>query len=47
MMLAIGMMAVQSGCGPKAPKTVGFLSDYSRLKADSSSSLRYVNAFRC
>ncbi|MHC4060577.1 MAG: DUF3313 domain-containing protein [Planctomycetota bacterium] len=43
MMLAIGLMAVQCGCGPKAPKTVGFLSDYSRLEADSSSSLRYVN----
>ncbi|MHC4573397.1 MAG: DUF3313 domain-containing protein [Planctomycetota bacterium] len=43
MMLAIGMMALQCGCGPKAPQTVGFLSDYSRLEADSSSSLRYVN----
>lgn len=42
MIVAIGIMAVMSGCGEKQVKT-GFLTDYSRLREDSNTSLRYIN----
>lgn len=43
MIVAIVVMLVQCGCGPGAVTKTGFLSDYSRLRAKSASSLRYVN----
>ena len=43
MAMAIVVMLVQFGCGPGAVSKTGYLSDYSRLQAKSSSSLRYVN----
>ena len=42
MVVVIGMMAVISGCGEGQVKT-GYLTDYSRLREDSSTSLRYIN----
>jgi len=41
--LAIIVLAMQYGCGPKGPQTIGFLSNYSRLEAISDTSLRYIN----
>ncbi len=43
MVVAIVVMLAQCGCGPGAATKTGYLSDYSRLRATSSSSLRYVN----
>jgi hypothetical protein len=44
MVLAIGIMVIQCGCGSKEKvQAVGFLSDYSRLITVSDSSLQYVN----
>lgn len=43
MMLAIGIMVIQCGCGSKDMARTGFLSDYSQLQKESDSSLRYVN----
>lgn len=43
MVLAVGMMLIQSGCGSGGAPRTGFLSDYSRLQTESSTSLRYVN----
>ncbi|MHC4624654.1 MAG: DUF3313 domain-containing protein [Planctomycetota bacterium] len=40
--LAIIVMAVQCGCGPKKPEMAGFLSDYSKLEAQSDVSYRYL-----
>jgi len=40
-MLAIGVMIFQSGCESKLT-TTGFLSDYSRLQSESSTTLRYI-----
>jgi hypothetical protein len=37
------LLAVVAGCGPKKPEMTGFLSDYSKLKKVSDSTLRYVN----
>jgi len=42
MMLAVGILAVQCGCAAKKAKTTGFLSDYSRLQAQSDVSARYI-----
>jgi len=42
MIVAIGIMAVISGCGEEQVKT-GFLTDYSRLRKDSNTSLRNIN----
>ena len=43
MILAVGMMLIQCGCGSEGAARTGFLSDYSRLQTESSTSLRYVN----
>ncbi len=42
MIVAIGIMTVMSGCGEEQVKT-GFLTDYSRLRKESDTSLRYIN----
>jgi hypothetical protein len=43
MLLAVGIMVIQCGCGSKEMSRTGFLSDYSQLQKESDSSLRYVN----
>jgi hypothetical protein len=43
MAVAIVVILAQLGCGPGAATKAGYLSDYSRLRTVSSSSLRYVN----
>ena len=43
MMLAVCIMLIQCGCGSEGAARTGFLSDYSRLQTESSTSLRYVN----
>ena len=43
MILTIVVMLVQCGCGPGSAVKTGFLSDYSRLRAESGTSLRNVN----
>ena len=43
MVLAVGLMLIQFGCGSKEIAKTGFLTDYSRLEKESSSSLRYIN----
>ena len=43
MVVAVGLMLIQCGCGSgKATKT-GFLTDYSRLSTESKSTLRHIN----
>jgi hypothetical protein len=42
MMLAIGIMAVQCGCTAQQAEKTGFLSDYSKLEAQSDVSSRYL-----
>ena len=41
--LAVSIMLIQCGCGSEGTARTGFLSDYSRLQAESSTSLRYVD----
>jgi hypothetical protein len=43
MVVAVGLILIQSGCGSKSAARVGFLSDYSRLRTESSTSLGYIN----
>jgi len=43
MIWAVGLVAMQGGCGPKGPATAGFLSDYSALESVSDTTLRYLN----
>jgi hypothetical protein len=43
MVLSVAIMFIQCGCGAQKAQRVGFLSDYSKLQKESSSSLRYVN----
>lgn len=43
MVVAVGIMAIQSGCGSKSVTRTGFLTDYSRLRGESSTSSRYIN----
>jgi hypothetical protein len=43
MVLAAGLMLVQCGCESGGAVKTGFLTDYSRMKAVSDTSLRYVN----
>ena len=43
MVAVIGLMVIQCGCGPDKMTTTGFLSDYSRLKAESDMSMGFVN----
>ena len=40
----LSVVVTIAGCGPKEPVKSGFLSDYSRLEAVSSTSLRYLDA---
>ncbi len=40
---AIGLMAIQSGCGSKTTGKTGFLTDYSKLRAESDKSLIYMD----
>jgi hypothetical protein len=42
MIVAIGIMTVQCGCTAQKAETVGFLSDYSKLEAQSDVSARYL-----
>ena len=43
MVVAVGLMLIQCGCGSgRATKTV-FISDYSRLSKESKSTLRHIN----
>jgi hypothetical protein len=43
MILAIGSIAMSSGCSQRKMAKTGFLSDYSKLQAVSDSSLRYLD----
>lgn len=43
MVVAVGLMLMQFGCGPGRATKTGFLSDYSRLSKESDSTLRHVN----
>ncbi|MHC4912890.1 MAG: DUF3313 domain-containing protein [Planctomycetota bacterium] len=43
MIVAVVLMLVQCGCGSKEMARTGFLTDYSRLRAVSDTSLRYWN----
>ncbi len=43
MVVAVGLMLIQFGCGPNAVVKTGFLTDYSRLRKESSSALRHIN----
>ena len=43
MVVAVGLMLIQCGCGSEGAARTGFLTDYSRLRAESSTSLRYIN----
>lgn len=40
--VAIGLAIGLCGCGPQRAKHTGFLSDYSKLKAESDVSFRYI-----
>jgi len=42
-MIVIGLMVISSGCSHSTMSKTGFLSDYSRLQAESDSRLRYLN----
>jgi hypothetical protein len=43
MVVAVGLMLIQCGCGSGGAARTGFLIDYSRLQAESSTSMRYMN----
>ncbi|MCP4259659.1 MAG: DUF3313 domain-containing protein [Planctomycetes bacterium] len=43
MILTVGILLIQCGCGSEGAARAGFLSDYSRLQTESSTSLRYIN----
>ncbi|MHC4114440.1 MAG: DUF3313 domain-containing protein [Planctomycetota bacterium] len=43
MIVAIGLLVVQCGCGGKDLAKTGFLSDYSKLSAKSDHIMRYMN----
>jgi hypothetical protein len=42
-MMVVGLMLIQFGCGPKKAERTGFLTDYSRLRKESDTSMRYFN----
>ena len=42
MVVAVGLMLIQCGCGGGVTKT-GFLTDYSRLRKESGTTLRHIN----
>ena len=43
MVVAVGLMLIQCGCESEGVVKTGFLTDYSRLLAESDVSLRYIN----
>jgi hypothetical protein len=43
MVVAVGLMLIQCGCGSSGVSKTGFLTDYSRLREESGSTLRYIN----
>ena len=43
MVVTIGLMLIQCGCGSSGVTKTGFLPDYSRLRKDSDTSLRHIN----
>jgi len=43
MVVAVGLMLIQCGCDSGGPARTGFLSDYSKLRAASDESYRYVD----
>ena len=43
MVVAVGLMLMQFGCGSKDIVKTGFLTDYSRLRKESNTTLRNVN----
>ncbi|MHC4132177.1 MAG: DUF3313 domain-containing protein [Planctomycetota bacterium] len=43
MIAAIGLLAVQLGCGGKDLAKTGFLSDYSKLRAETDNKMMYIN----
>jgi hypothetical protein len=43
MVVAVGLMLIQCGCGSSGVSKTGFLTNYSRLRKHSNTSLRYVN----
>ncbi len=43
MVVAIGLMLIQCGCESQQVVKTGFLTDYSRLQSESSTSLRHIN----
>ena len=43
MVVAVGLMLIQCGCGSGGAAKTGFLTDYSRLQTESSTSLQYMN----
>ena len=43
MVVAVGLMLIQCGCGPGSAVKTGFLTDYSHLRKESSSALRHIN----
>ncbi len=43
MIVAVSILAATYGCGPEKLQTTGFLSDYSRLEAESETVLLYLN----
>ncbi|MHC4560126.1 MAG: DUF3313 domain-containing protein [Planctomycetota bacterium] len=43
MIVAVGLMLILCGCGSKSAAKVGFLSDYSRLQAESDTVLLYIS----
>lgn len=43
MAIVVCLMLIQCGCGSKSAAKTGFLSNYSHLKEESDTSLRYIN----
>jgi hypothetical protein len=43
MVVTIGLVSMQFGCSESAAVKTGFLTDYSRLQSESSTSLRRIN----
>ena len=43
MVVVVGLMLIQCGCGSEGAARTGFLTDYSQLRKESSSTLRNVN----
>jgi len=43
MIVAIGLLVVQCGCGGKNLAKTGFLSDYSKLRTESDNKMVYIN----